>query len=93
MGRTRGEGTTAKGPRIIDIDILFVDGLILDTPELTLPHPAMAQRRFVLAPLVEIAPEVGHPILKQNAREMLEALHEKGGNVRRFSDERTLGNH
>jgi len=85
MGRMRNENSVRKGPRIIDIDILLVDGLILDTPELTLPHPAMSQRRFILAPLVEIAPEIQHPMLKQNAKEMLEALHNKEGKVRILS--------
>jgi len=85
MGRVRGDGSATKGPRIIDIDILLIDGLVLDTPELTLPHPAIQARRFVLAPLVEIAPEICHPILKQNVREMLEALHENEGKVCRLS--------
>jgi len=44
---------------------------VVDTPELSIPHPAMHQRRFVLEPLVEIAPEAWHPMMKKNAREML----------------------
>ena len=54
MGRIR---TEPKGPRTIDIDILFFGNEVLDTPELTVPHPAMHQRRFVLEPLAEIAPD------------------------------------
>ena len=53
-GRRR---TEPKGPRTIDIDILFFGNTVLDTPELTVPHPAMQQRRFVLEPLAEIAPD------------------------------------
>ena len=64
MGRDRAVVTDAeqsgaapiKGPRIIDLDLLLMDDLVLDADELTLPHPAMAERRFVLEPLAEIAP-------------------------------------
>lgn len=76
MGRQRVQN---KGPRIIDIDILlFVEALtgdaILDSPELTIPHPAMHARRFVLEPLAEIAPEARHPLLNKSIRELLGAL-------------------
>ena len=72
MGRQRLQ---KKGPRIIDIDILSLSSdQIVDSPELTVPHPAMHQRRFVLQPLAEIAPEARHPVLKKTVREMLDAL-------------------
>lgn len=53
------------GPRLIDIDILFYDDLVFDTPTLTIPHPRLHERAFVLVPLAEIAPDLMHPQLKQ----------------------------
>lgn len=58
------------GPRLIDLDILFYDDLILDTPKLTIPHPRIAERAFVLIPLAEIAPELRHPINKKTIQEL-----------------------
>jgi 2-amino-4-hydroxy-6-hydroxymethyldihydropteridine diphosphokinase len=71
MGRRR---TQKKGPRTIDIDILLFGNSIIDTRGLTIPHPAMHQRRFVLEPLAEIAAEVRHPIFKRSVRELRDAL-------------------
>ncbi len=71
MGRRRVQ---KKGPRSIDIDILLFGDAILDSKELTIPHPAMHRRRFVLEPLREIAPELVHPVLKRTIRELHDAL-------------------
>lgn len=71
MGRRR---TQKKGPRTIDIDILLFGDAIIETAGLSIPHPAMHQRRFVLVPMAEIAPEQRHPILKRSMRELLDAL-------------------
>jgi len=79
MGRER---TTPKGPRTIDMDIIFFGDEILDTKELTVPHPAMQHRRFVLEPLAEIAPEARHPVLRRTVREMLDSLPAGSGSVR-----------
>lgn len=59
-----------NGPRLIDIDLLFYDDLVLDTPVLTLPHPRLHERGFVLLPMMDIAPEFVHPVLKRTVREM-----------------------
>jgi 2-amino-4-hydroxy-6-hydroxymethyldihydropteridine diphosphokinase len=75
MGRQR---LTPKGPRNIDIDILFYGWSVIHTPELETPHPRLAQRRFVLEPLSEIAPELRHPLSGKTARELLAALEPQG---------------
>jgi len=71
MGRRR---TQKKGPRAIDIDVLLFGNSIIETKGLTVPHPAMHERRFVLEPLVEIAPEVRHPVFKRTISELRDAL-------------------
>ncbi|SPF44667.1 2-amino-4-hydroxy-6-hydroxymethyldihydropteridinepyrophosphokinase [Candidatus Sulfotelmatobacter kueseliae] len=71
MGRRR---TLQKGPRMIDIDIVLFGDRVVREPGLTVPHPAMHQRRFVLEPLAEIAPEARHPVFKRSVLELLQAL-------------------
>jgi len=71
MGRRRVQ---KKGPRSIDIDILLFGNSTVETKGLTIPHPAMHERRFVLEPLAEIASEVRHPVLKKTIRELRDAL-------------------
>lgn len=70
-----GRGTKERwGPRIIDLDILFYDDLIINGPDLTIPHPHLTRRDFVLKPLLEIAPDTIHPVLKKSIREIYEGL-------------------
>lgn len=71
MGRRR---RPKKGPRTIDIDILLFGNSIIEAKELTVPHPALHERRFVLEPLAEIAPDIGHPVFKRSIRELRDAL-------------------
>ena len=71
MGRER---TRPKGPRNIDIDILLFGDAVVDSPALTIPHPGLATRQFVLAPLSEIAPEAVHPITLKSVRQMRDQI-------------------
>jgi 2-amino-4-hydroxy-6-hydroxymethyldihydropteridine diphosphokinase len=82
MGRQRIEH---KGPRLIDIDILLAGDAVVNTPNLTIPHPALASRRFVLEPLAEIAADAVHPVLKKTIRQLLDELP-PGQQVRRIAN-------
>ncbi len=66
-----------KGPRVIDLDLLLFGQLIVDTPELTVPHPAMWSRRFVLEPLAEIAGSMVDPVSRKTVAERLQAIADK----------------
>jgi 2-amino-4-hydroxy-6-hydroxymethyldihydropteridine diphosphokinase len=80
LGRKR---LAPKGPRIIDIDILLYGNSIIHAPRLDVPHPRLAQRRFVLEPLLELAPDLRHPETRRSVREMLREI--SGQVVRRIS--------
>ena len=75
LGRIR---TKRWGPRVIDIDIIFYNSLIINEPDLKIPHPDMQNRFFVLKPLQEIAPDFVHPVLKKTITELLENLNSEG---------------
>ena len=68
LGRKRGQ---PRGPRVIDIDILLFGEAIISTPDLEVPHPRMLERRFVLEPLAELAPDLRHPATGRTMRESL----------------------
>src|SRR5882724_3091628 len=84
MGRLRMKD---KGPRSIDIDLLLFGDRVVEERGLKIPHPAMHQRRFVLEPLAEIAPEALHPLLRKTARELLADL--PAGQVVRLLEPKT----
>ncbi len=73
------------GPRLIDIDILFYDDLVLDAPELNIPHARLQERAFVLVPLADLAPELVHPRLGKTIRQLLAQIDTSG--IQRFGEE------
>lgn len=81
LGRER---TVPKGPRIIDIDILLFGDEVVKEPQLEIPHPRMAARRFVLVPFGEIAPDTWHPVLRKSIADLLRETSDQS-EVRVFS--------
>ena len=88
LGRLKGiESTLGRvpsfrnGPRLIDLDILFYDDIILDTPPLVIPHPRLHKRAFVLIPLAQIAPGLVHPVLGLSVAQLLETVDRRGVNL------------
>ncbi len=81
LGRTR---EVPDGPRTIDLDLLLYGEVLSDTEFLRLPHPRLHERRFVLEPLVEVAPRLVHPVLKKTVAELLESLEDKS-NVKKLT--------
>ena len=85
LGRVRAE---RWGARVMDIDLLFYDDLILNTPALTLPHPYLHLRRFTLQPLADVAPELIHPVLQLSIFQLLKACPD-ASEVNKFRNEAT----
>lgn len=84
LGRIPGK---VNAPRLIDIDILLYGNTIMDSEKLTIPHPRLTERAFVLVPLSEIAPDAVHPVTGRTVRELLDAITEKQGVFRWESGE------
>ncbi len=66
-----------RGPRIVDLDVLFYETAVIHEAGMEIPHPRLAERRFVLVPLVEIAPGLCHPVLRKTAAELLSATQDR----------------
>ena len=81
-----GQGRKAVrfGPRILDLDLIFYDTLVLTSPELELPHPRMHKRRFVLQPICDIDPLLVHPVLGRSVQDLLESLEDDQQEVARI---------
>ena len=80
----RQDGGVRFGPRVLDMDIILYDDIILSTPGLAVPHPRMHQRRFVLEPLCDIDPKMIHPILKKDMRYLADQLDENEQRIRLY---------
>jgi len=70
----RVDGGVRFGPRSLDFDIIFYNDIIIETPQLTVPHPRMHNREFVLRPISDLAPEMIHPVFNKSIRELLDDL-------------------
>ena len=82
VGRTRS--SVRFGPRVLDMDIIFYDELVMDHRMLVIPHPRMHKRRFVLKPLCDIDPLIYHPVLARTVQSLLEDLDETGQRISEF---------
>jgi 2-amino-4-hydroxy-6-hydroxymethyldihydropteridine diphosphokinase len=81
----RSENDIRFGPRILDLDIIFFDDVIMETPDLVIPHPRMDERRFVLKPLCDINPDLVHPVLGKTIKKLLENITDKSQRIREYT--------
>jgi 2-amino-4-hydroxy-6-hydroxymethyldihydropteridine diphosphokinase len=75
--RLGSQKVVPRGPRIIDLDVLFYGSAVIHAAGMEIPHPRLAERRFVLVPLAELVPELRHPVLRATAAELLAATHDR----------------
>ena len=85
LGRRRG--AVRFGPRVIDLDIIFYDSLVIDSLSLVVPHPRMHKRRFVLVPICDIDPELLHPVLNVTMKRLSEGLDTSGQDLIRLDND------
>lgn len=81
----RSKNTIRYGPRILDLDIIFYDDIVMDTPQLVIPHPRMHKRRFVLKPICDIDPDIIHPVLLKSVQSLLDGLDEEHQGIRELT--------
>ncbi|MFC1577521.1 2-amino-4-hydroxy-6-hydroxymethyldihydropteridine diphosphokinase [Thermodesulfobacteriota bacterium] len=81
-GRTRD--SVRFGPRVLDLDIVFYDDMVMDHPRLVIPHPRMHERRFVLKPVCDIDPHINHPVFHRTVQSLLEDLDEAGQRIAEY---------
>jgi len=83
----RNHNAERFGPRILDLDILIYDDIIINSPELIIPHPRMHKRRFVLKPICDIGPHIVHPVFKKDMQCLLDSLDDDGQIVRELKEQ------
>ena len=81
----RSNNKIRYGPRILDLDIIFFDDIVMDTPQLVIPHPRMHKRRFVLKPICDIDPGIIHPVLLKSVQSLLDGLGEEHQRIRELT--------
>lgn len=81
----RSKGTVRFGPRVLDLDIILYDAIVMDRPDLVIPHPRMHKRRFVLKPICDIDPEIIHPFYNRTMRSLLEDLGEEDQRITEYT--------
>lgn len=81
----RDEDGIRFGPRVLDMDIIFYDNMVLESSDLVIPHPRMHNRRFVLRPLCDINPDFVHPVLKKSMTDLLAELPDQGQRIMEYT--------
>lgn len=85
VGRRREDETVRWGPRVLDLDILFYDDMVIEEINLVVPHPRMIERAFVLMPLADLDRDLMHPVLEMTISELLERMDEDDEGIHRIS--------
>jgi 2-amino-4-hydroxy-6-hydroxymethyldihydropteridine diphosphokinase len=80
----RSPDSVRFGPRVLDLDIILYDDIVMDLPQLVIPHPRMHKRRFVLKPVCDIDPHINHPVFHRTVQSLLEDLAETGQRITEY---------